>query len=206
MTDNKNISPEGKKDLKYADMDRFGGKRQSFDDADATIKEKKAKTKQKKKNQTDPQGSGKVPLALDISIAVVIIAVVVALIVGAYFLFKYYADSYKDAKVDYTVLIIDEDAGAITDPATLKNKEIYCDLDDNTYYFGKVTSAKIIAVEDDNSDGQLTLKISVTTKYKRGEGYLIDGNRIAVGSEYSLRIGEKTYNVAIVEMNVGGSK
>ena len=204
--DNKNISPEEKKDLRHADMDRFGkeGLGGAREPADTATKEKKVKNKQKKKGQSDREKHAGVPLLLDIGVALVIIAVIAALIVGAYFLFKYYSDSYKDASIQYTVLISGEDAETISDVNSLKNKEIYYDLDGNAYYFGKVTSVNILEGED--GERQITARISVTSKYKRGEGYAVDGNRIAVGCEYSLRIEENTFETVIIEMYKGGGK
>ena len=65
MTDNKNISPEEKKDLRHADMDKFGkealgGAREP---ADTAAKEKKVKNKQKKKGQSDREKRAGVPLS-----------------------------------------------------------------------------------------------------------------------------------------------
>lgn len=200
MTDNKKMSPNDKKNLKHADIDKFGSNQisaDSLDRGDFLIGERKEKSKQNKKSSDKKRN---VPLALDIIIAVVILLVVAALIVGAYFVFKNYADSYKDINVEYTLLICDADG--ITDPETLKGKEIYLDLDGNTYYFGKIKDASILK----GADGavQITANASVSTKHRRGEGFSVDGNRIAVGAEYSLRLGEGNFDATIVEISQGG--
>ncbi len=200
MTDNKKMSPDEKKDLKHADIDKFGGNQLSKDSlgkGDFLINEIKEKSKQNKK-ATDKKRS--VPLALDIIIALVIVLVVAALIVGAYFVFKNYNDSYKDANIQYTLLISDTDA--ISDSSSLKDKELYLDCDGNTYYFGKITNITLLSDEDGST--QITVDVSVSTKYRRGEGYSVDGNKIAVGAEYCLRVGESVFDATVVEMIRGG--
>ncbi len=200
MTDNKNMSPEEKKNLKHADIDKFGGKQfsnYSLDKGDFLINERKAKDKQNKK-VADKKRS--VPLALDIIIALVIVLVVAALIVGAYFVFKNYADSYKNVNIQYTLLISDTEG--ISDTSVLKDKEIYLDCDGNTYYFGRITNATVLSSADGSI--QITADVSVASKYRRGEGFSVDGNKIAVGSEYSLRVGESRFDATVVEMSKGG--
>ena len=200
MTDNKKMSPEEKKNLKHADIDKFGVKHlssDSLDKGDFLINERKAKSKQNKKS-TDKKRS--VPLALDIFIAIVIVLVIAALIVGAYFIFKNYTDSYKDADIQYTLLISETDG--ISDSSALKDKEIYLDCDGNTYYFGKITDATLLSGEDGSI--QITADVSVSSKYRRGEGFSIDGNKIAVGAEYCLRVGESEFDATIVKMVRGG--
>ena len=199
MTDNKKMSREEKKNLKHADIDKFGGKQlstDSLDKGDFLNNEKKSKNKHNKKN-TDKKRS--VPLALDIIIAFVIILLVAGLIIGAYFVFKNYADSYKDSDIQYTLLMSDI---AEEDPSELKDKEIYFDFEGNTYYFGKITNVSVM----DGADGsiQITADVSVATKQRKGEGFSIDGNKIAVGAEYSLRVGETVFDATIVEMSRGG--
>ncbi len=200
MTDNKKMSPDDKKNLKHADIDKFGSSQisaDSLDKGDFLIGERKEKSKQNKKF-SDKKRS--VPLALDIIIAVAIVLVVAALIVGAYFVFKNYADSYKDVNIEYTLLICDVDG--TTDPETLKGKEIYLDLDGNTYYFGKITNATLLKGVD--GAVQITADVSVSSKHRRGEGYSVEGNRIAVGTEYSLRLGDGGFDATIVEISRGG--
>lgn len=202
MTDNKNISPEEKKNLKHADIDKFGGDRlasDGFGKGDFLIKEKKTKSKQSKKPSDKKR---KVPLALDIIVALAIVLVVAALVVGVYFVFKYYADSYKDVSIQYTVLISGEDVKNISDANALKGKELYLDADGNTYYFGKVTAVTVLSGAD--NEIQISAKVSVDSKHRTGEGYSVEGNRIAVGSEYSLRTEESGFDVTIVEMRKGG--
>ncbi len=200
MTDNKKMSPDDKKNLKHADIDKFGGNQisaDSLDKGDFLIGERKEKSKQNKKS-SDKKRS--VPLALDIIIAIAIVLVVAALIVGAYFVFKNYADSYKDANIEYTLLICDADG--TTDPEALKGKEIYLDCDGNTYYFGKIVNVALLKGADGTV--QITADISVSSKYRKGEGFSVGGNRIAVGTEYSLRVEEGGFDATIVEISRGG--
>ena len=73
MADNKNISSEDKKNLKHADIDKFGGDGLAYDGLskkDFLAKEKKTKDKRDKKN---PDKKRKLPLAVDIIVAFVII-------------------------------------------------------------------------------------------------------------------------------------
>lgn len=199
MTDNKKMSP-GDNSLKHADKDKFSGKHisaDSLDKGDFLINEIKDKGRQNKKS-ADKKRS--VPLALDIIIAIAIILVVAALIVGAYFVFKNYADSYKDVDIEYTLLILD--GVDLADREALKDKEIYLDCDGNTYYFGSITD--IVLLEAVDGSTQITLDVSVSSKYRRGEGFSVDGNRIAVGAEYSLRVEESGFDATVVEMSRGG--
>ncbi len=200
MTDNKNMSPEERKNLKHADIDKFGGKHivtDSLDKGDFLINEKKTRGKQNKKS---PDQKRSVPLALDIIVSLVIILIVAALVVGAYFVFKNYTGSYKDVNIQYTLLISNTDE--ISNPDALKDKDIYLDCDANTYYFGKITNATVIKGADGKK--QITLDVSVSSKYRKGEGFSIEENRIAVGAQYSLRIEEDGFDAAIVEISRGG--
>ncbi len=202
MTDNKNVSPEEKKNLKHADMDKFGGNKPASDSlnkGDFLIKDKKTKDKQDRKSADKKR---RVPLALDIIVALVIIMLAVGLLLGVYYAFRKYANSYKDASIQYTVLISGEDAAEITDANALKGKELYLDADGNTYYFGKITAVTVL--EGVDGEIQISAKVSVACKYRNDEGFSVEGNRIAVGGEYSLRTKESGFDVAIVEISRGG--
>ena len=202
MADNKNISSEDKKNLKHADIDKFGGDGLAYDGfskKDFLAKEKKTKDKRDKKN---PDKKRKLPLAVDIIVAFVIILFAVGLLVGVYYGFRLYSDSYKDASVQYTVLISGEDAQSISDPNALKGKELYYDGEDNTYYFGKITAVTVFNGTD--GEVQITAKVSVDTKYRADEGFSVGDNRIAVSGEYTLRIEDSTIDIAIVEIQRGG--
>lgn len=203
MTDNKNIMPEDKKNLKQADMDKFGAGATEVAPEAFSGSEKKIKTKQRSK-PSDKKEKGGVPIAVDIAVALFIVLIIAALVVGAYFAFKYYADNYRDATVQYTILITGDDAKEIIDPNTLRNKDVYLDTEDNSYYFGKLTSVKVLTTEE--GERQISAKITVDTRYEREEGFLTDGHRIAVGCDYSLRVDENTMDITIVEIYKGGSK
>lgn len=202
MTGNKNISPDEKKNLKHADIDKFSSDRlatDSSDKGDFLIKDKKIKDKQDKKSANKKR---RIPLAVDIIAALVIILMVVGLLFGVYYVFSRYADSYNDVSIQYTVFISGEDASAISDPNSLKGKELYFDSKGNTYYFGKITSV----TSQSGADGELQIsaRVSVSAKYRNDKGYSVNDNRIAVGSEYSLRTEENRFDVTIVEIRKGG--
>ncbi len=202
MTGNKNISPDEKKNLKHADIDKFSGDRLASDSSekgDFLIKDRRNKDKQGKKSADKKR---KIPLALDIIVASVIIVLVFGLLIGVYYAFRRYADSYKDVSIQYTVFISGEDASAISDPAALNGKELYLDTEDNTYYFGKITS--VTSQSGADGETQVCATVSVSTKYRNDRGYSVNDNRIAVGSEYLLRTDEGSFDVAIVEIRRGG--
>ena len=141
----------------------------------------------------------RLPLVLDVVAAVLLVAIVVGVAVGAYHLFRFYTDDYEGVEVEYTFILVSERVWEMNYRA-LRNKGLYLDTGDNTIYFGSVVGADIVALEDDPGAGMLTLTVRANVKYKADEGYSIEGNRIAVGSEYRLRSETLTIDGAIVEL------
>ena len=72
------------------------------------------------------------------------------------------------------------------------------DTEDNTLYFGKIASVDLI----ENAEGENTLLLTVraTVKYKKGTGYSVGDNRIAVGSEYTLRSENISIEGTVIEL------
>lgn len=206
---NKNPVTDEKKDLKHADMEKFGGEQLNTygaDNSEYSRKEKRSKDRQavRKENGSGKERKRKISLAVDIIVAIGIIIVIAGLIAGAYFAFRYYSDvRYKDAYVKYTSLINTEQLSD-EDIASLEGKEVFLDDRDNCFYFGKITEVKTAELSD--TEKQVTVSIETDARYKKGEGFSVDGNRIAVGCEYTLRYERKSFDIIIVEMQKGGKK
>ncbi|MBE6547323.1 MAG: hypothetical protein E7667_00395 [Ruminococcaceae bacterium] len=208
MNDNKNISPEEKKDLKHADMNRFGTEsldNSAFGSAEIVHKERtKEKQQIRGERAAENKKSRNIPLALDITIAVVVVLFAAALVVGIYFMFQHYTAGYKNVDIEYTVAIEDGNFGLGEDLTKLKEKDVYLDFEGNSLYFGKITDVKV--KKSHGGTRQVTVSITTDSEYKEGEGYSVDGHRIAVGSEYCLRIDQTEFDATVVELVKGGNK
>ncbi len=202
----KNITPEEKKSLKHADIDKFGseqlGKKKS-DSTELLNREKKAKDKQVRgEDSSDPKKNRKIPLGVDIAIAVFIVVLAAALVVGVYFMIKSQTIGYENVTVKYTALVSQSDKEKIAKPEGFKGKAVYFDANGNSLYMGSVSEVKTI--EDESGKSQLAVVITVSSKYKKDEGYSSSGKRIAVGCEYVLRVGDVSFSSEIVEISKGG--
>jgi hypothetical protein len=134
----------------------------------------------------------KLPLAVDIIISILMVAIAVGVLVGTYFLFRYFTVDYESVSVEYTLLVEDADTESYSG---VLNKHVYMDVDGNTVYCGK-----IIAVESYEKQGAVVLNIALSAKYKSEEGYFADDSKIAVGKSYNLRTDEKNVSGTIVEL------
>jgi hypothetical protein len=160
-------------------MDIFGGRRIADRTLGSSVKVKK-----------------RLPIIVDIIAGILMLAIVCGVVVGSYMLFRYYSNDYDTKSVTYTVIFnADEELNWY---ASMKNGDLYMDSADNTVYFGKVTEVKT-----DSNNNRVILKVTVSAKYRDGEGYSIGASRLAVGGEYKLRYVEKALNVAIVELSGG---
>ena len=205
MSDPKNYDvKESKADLKHVDSEKHdnpeGSPQGSISDMlDEKIKRKISATERRKNG-----GKRKLPVIVDIIVGILIIAISIGIAVGAFLLFRYYSDDYGDVKIEYTVVAhCDGDQSVYR---TMKNKELYMDTDGNTLYFGKIANVDIIEnAEDQNT---LLLTVRATVKYKKGSGYSVGDNRIAVGSEYTLRSENVSIEGTVIELTqmteVGG--
>ena len=138
----------------------------------------------------------KLPVAVDIIVGVIMILLVVGVIVGSYMLFRYYSNDYDSVDVTYTALYKPDEG---SDPKDLKGKELYLDTAGNTVYFGKITG---VSYEEGNT-GKVKLIVSVSARYRQGEGYSLGDSRLAVGASFNLRCVDQAVAVAIVTLNGG---
>ncbi|MBQ7829191.1 MAG: hypothetical protein IJ345_02870 [Clostridia bacterium] len=186
---------EEPKDLKKADSEKSSGTSQidyvaglrgvkSKDAGDSDL----AKTKSARK---------KLPLVVDIIITVLILAMVAGVAFGAYYLFRYFSTDYENVTVEYCFAIPCGENGA--EPYEgLVHEELYYDVEDSTVYFGKIISV------DATEDGSLALlTVEITANHKASQGYYLGECRIAVGSDYTLRIDGETVSGTIVELTGG---
>lgn len=164
---NQDVNDNG---LKHADSDKSGGiMNQPLGNLAKTRKNsfemvKKVRSARKR-----------MPIVLDIIIAILLVAMIVALAVGGFYAFRHFTVDYDTVEVEYTVVLNEKVSG------TLKNDQVYCDVDGNTLHFGKIKSVNV----DEN--GKQIIVIAQTVKYKADMGYSIGNERLAVGCEYILR-------------------
>lgn len=160
-------------------MDIFGGRRMADKSVGSNVKVKK-----------------KLPIAVDIIAGILMLVIVCGVVVGSYMLFRHYSNDYDTKSVTYTVIFnADEELNKYM---SMKNGDLYMDSSDNTVHFGKVSE-----VRTDEENNRVILKVTVSAKYRDGEGYSIGASRLAVGGEYKLRYIENTLNVSVVELSGG---
>ncbi len=189
--------------IKMSDLKNYDSKDNKLKNADATKMSNTDETnsvaevlgvKKGRAGAMMPVASNKrkrFPIAVDIIVGVLMIAAVVALIIGAYMLFKFYSDDYRGTDISYTVVCPEDDLSYFSD---MSNSEIYCDIAGSSLYFGKVKSIK--------QEGEsIVLEIGLeNVKFRDGNGYTVGSKRLAVGSELTLRCGEKTIQGTVVEL------
>ena len=198
--DNKNIGTEDRVSLKEEDMLKSG-----VDTLDTVPDELEAPAKGKVRGEqapTEKKKKRKVPLVLDIFLAIIIIALAVALVIGVYSVFKYYTLGYKEVTLEYSLVIESDRIDDSIILPLLKGEDIYLDIDGKTLYLGEIDSI------GRNSKGQVEIVATVDAKYKNGEGYSVEEQRIAVGSEYTLRVEDnKPFAASVVELReLGGNE
>ena len=203
MSDMKKRDANGSgNDLKYIDAEKTDNYSNSFSQSgmseifEGTIKKKISLKDRRKK---------RLPVFIDIIIGVLIIAITIGVVIGAFTLFRYYSDDYGDVKIEYKIIAYSGNDYSLY--RTMKNKELYMDSDDNTYYFGKIANVELI--ENPNGENVLILTVKASVKYRKGTGYSIGENRIAIGSEYSFRSETVKINGTVVELaqtSVSGGK
>lgn len=171
------------KGLKQADSDKSGG---VINQPLSTL----AKTRRNGFEMVKKVRSARkrMPIVLDIIIAILLAAMIVGVAVGGFYAFRYFTVDYDTVEVEYT-LILDENV-----TGSLKNDQVYCDVDGNTLHFGKIKSTDV----DEN--GRQIIVIAHTVKYKPDMGYSVGDERLAVGCEYVLRTERgKTLSGTVVE-------
>ena len=137
----------------------------------------------------------KLPLVFDVIVAVLMLALVAGLIIGAYMLFKYYSNDYTGVNVRYTVVCEGENMHTF---ASLTNEELFCDVNGSSVYMGKV---KEVRIEKGDNAQQLILTVELDgVRYKKSEGYFVSDQRLAVGSGFTFRHVEKTFDGTVVEL------
>ena len=164
-----------------------------------------------KKIKERPVGSNikvkkKLPVAVDIIAGILMLVLVLAVIVGSYMLFRYFANDYDKVNVEYKLSVrVDGDLAAYE---SLVGGELFMDIADNSVYFGRITAIETKADpgSDGTNGGVIILTVSAGAKHRTGEGYSIGDTRLAVGSKYAgLRCGETAlYNLLVTELSAGG--
>lgn len=137
----------------------------------------------------------KVPVIVDILIALLLLAIVSGAVVGAIYLYRWVVVDYESVNIKYEFIVSKDMLDENSTYSNLKNKFLYCDIDGNSYSFGKIDSAEFA------SNGGLKLTVSVNAKYREQEGYLIDDFVVAVGKSYLLHTENARFDGTIVELH-----
>lgn len=154
-------------------------------------------------NKSRESKNKRIPVVVDVIVAIIMVAIILGVVVGAYMLFRYYSDDYSGVDIEYTLICVcDEDPVSYM---TANNRELYLDSGNTALLFGKITNVRIIESKDDSAD-LVVLTVSVNAKYRSGEGYTIDENRIAVGRSYNLRSESLRITGTIAELETEGGK
>ncbi|MBE6684169.1 MAG: hypothetical protein E7592_00785 [Ruminococcaceae bacterium] len=190
----KNDQSETAKNLKKADSEKSLGGTQI--DYIVGLRGVKAKDPTESEKTRKAKARKKLPLAVDIIITLLMLALIVGVIVGAYYLFRYFSTDYESVNIEYSFAISCEENAA--EYQKVLNKELYFDIDGSTVYFGKIKS---ISVSEDNTLAVLT--VEVTAIHKADAGYYLGENRVAVGSDYTLRIEDQKIDGTVVELTGG---
>lgn len=179
------------KNLKKADSEKSsGGAQLDYIAGLRGVKAKESGENEKSKNATARK---KLPLIVDIVITVLMLAIVAGVIVGAYYLFRYFSTDYESVGIEYSFAV--ECKENASDYQKYVRKELYYDVDGSTVYFGKIES---VSVSEDND--LAVIIVEVTANHKADEGYYLGDERVAVGSGYTLRIEDQTVSGTVVEL------
>ena len=132
----------------------------------------------------------------------IIVLIALVVVVGTVYLFRYQSDDYGTIEVEYKMIVpCDKD---VTYYRPMGNKSIYLDENNNSVYFGKVNNVEFHTDADGNS--VVILTVSADVKYRKNDGYSIGDNRVAVGSEYTVRVEEMSVNGVIIELTSTSAK
>ncbi len=155
-------------------------------------------------NKSKEAKKKRIPIVVDIIVAILMVAIILGVVVGAYLLFRYYSGDYAGVDVKYALICVcDEDPSAYM---TANNRELYLDSGNTAILFGKITDVRVIESGNNDSDDIVVLTVSVNAKYKKGEGYTIEENRIAVGRSYTLRSEGLRITGTIAELETEGGR
>lgn len=200
MQDNKLNTENVDGELKYIDGEKPGDNQSArFRGADFLKRESKLSEKGRGSINGIYKPKNKFPLALDIIIAVLALGLVVGLIFGAYYAFVYFSDDSDVVNSEYILLVEKDKVSELS-----KNRDVYIDEGDNTYYIGTISeiSDSVLVDGSENDISYSIVKVRVSLEYRKGEGYSIYGQKIAVGRTLTLRTGIQVYDGTIVELTV----
>lgn len=176
MPDIKNYDKnETEKDLKRADAEKSSGTVSQL----AGISLGKARRSEDNGFNVRQTARKRLPIVIDIIIAILFAAIFVGVITGAYFAFRAFAVDFESTNVEYTMLVLTENAA---DYAGLEEQALYLDIDGSVEFFGKIKS-----VQASEKNGGVLVVVEATVRYKEGDGYSVGDCKLAVGQEYMLR-------------------
>lgn len=198
MAEMRNYDADGKKnDLKFADAEKSSGNSQQ----DITNENSGSGLRALMETRSFRNRARKrIPLFWDIVIGIIMLAIIVGTIVGAYHLFRYFTEDSVVFELEYQMIKVSNEED-LTAYRTLRNKPLYLDIEGgNTLYFGTVISAEVFELNDGSGADMLVVTVKAPVKHKPGEGYTVEGYRIAVGSRFTLRSDNITVEGDVVEV------
>lgn len=181
---------DAKKSLKSADREKAaenGLPRSTFDSFGSKASEYEDDHRSRKN-----RARRRLPIAVDIIIAVLLLAITAAVIAGGYFALRYFTIDYDSVKIEYSVLVENQNVKQYAD---LAGKHLYMDSDSNMIYMGKVKSVDIY-----EADGAAVIKVEFEAKYKAEEGYFAENYKIAVSKKADIRTDSIKISGKIVEL------
>ena len=185
---------ETAKSLKKADSEKSSGGAQL--DYIVGLRGVRSKEPTESEKSRNAKARKKLPLIVDIIITLLVLAMVAGVAGGAYYLFRYFSMDYESVHIEYSFAVNCEENASEYQSAA--RKELYLDIDGSTVYFGRITS---VSISKDNTLAVFT--VDVNAKYKGDDGYYLGDQRVAVGSDYMLRIENRTVSGTIVELSGG---
>ena len=187
----KNGQRESAKNLKKADSEKSSSGAQL--DYMVGLRGTKAKDTAESEKGRGARARKKLPLVVDIIITILILAMAVGVVGGAYYLFRYYSTDHESVRVRYSFAVSCEENAISYRYA--ENKELYFDTNGSTVYFGKIKSVSA------SEGGTLAVfTVEVMAAHRKNEGYYLGGEKLAVGSDYTLRIEGRVVNGTVVEL------
>ncbi len=140
------------------------------------------------------------PIAVDIIAGILMLVLVCSIVVGSYMLFRYYSNDYDGVDVIYTVAF-DTTEETAKQLKSMKNEDVFVDINSNAIYFGKITGVETVEENSAQNRKKITLTIKANAKYRKGEGYSLGDERLAVGKSFKLRCNNVITDVVVIELD-----
>ena len=162
----------------------------------------------KKKVYKAPKAKKERKKGLPIAVDIFIVLALLAIIAGGYFgiraIANYFAVSYEQREISYTLLISDAAAELVFDADGECVIQSDCDAfvvtEEQDELVGQVHTVSTEQQEDGTVD--VYIEVYTTADYRHGLGYFVNRIKIAVGKEYTCRCSGLYASATIVELQI----